>query len=330
MSQDLTNFHPTNLPLTQWVSVWDGESLKRGDLSSVYRFTFTDRADAVDSVPPPQISKNHLIRVFLGLFANDETIDRELLGATGLYFGAVTADAVVSHLASWDYWESEQHDMADSCDSESSRVLCNVSQTNVYQLPRPYVEAVLHLCARERLGPSWPRRIHSMVVHYLLTKDDHEGPSFELIGLPRLFGIKEGTIDGYHLVKSVTCQGQNGVFQIISTGVSKRETLQRLKGDPNLQAYVQDNWKKLKGQLNTASGYERRREISQMGLDQVRWLFHRHILGETTKQIASEFNNAVTTVEKAIKDLRWSLDLQPKHAVHCLAHKRLPQRLHAS
>ena len=65
----------------------------------------------------------------------------------------------------------------------------------------------------------------------------------------------------------------------------------------------------MKGRLSEVSGYERRREISSFGLNQVQWLFNRHILREPTEQISAQVGRDVTIVDAAIKDLRSLLDL---------------------
>ena len=328
MSLDRTYIDPTVLPLVQWVSVWESKSLQSGNRSLTDRYAFINEADAEGSVPPPQSGKSQLRMAFLGLLANDDSVRRELSQATAVYSRSVDVEEVVDHLASWDYWESNRNTLANSLSIRNGDVLCEVQNTKIYRLRRPYVEAVLHLCARERLGPSWPRLIHGLVITYLLTKDDPEGPSFEPVVMPRMFGTQEGAIDGYHPVWGVTYRGPNGLVPIIAPGVSKRTTLRRLRKNPSVQGYVREHWDELKERLSAASGYERRREISPIGLDQVRWLFRRHIIRDSTERIAEGAERNITTVESAIKDLRKSLDLQSKYAVRCLAHKQRPQRLH--
>ena len=327
MSQDPTP-DLTNLPLVQWVSVWESESLQNGYRRRTASFAFIDDMDADGSQPPPQASKSQLRMAFLGLFANDDMVQKELVEVTSAYSRSVDAEEVVDHLASWDYWECDRYDLANSASFGIGDVLCEIDGTKIYRLRSPYVEAVLHLCARERLGPSWPRLIHGLVITYLMTKGDPEGSSFEPIVMPRMFGIQEGVIDGYHPVWGINYRGPNGLVPVIAPGVSKRTTLQRLKEYPSIQTYVREHWNELKGRLNEASGYQRRTEVSEISLDQVRWAFHRHILRETTEQISANAGYDVTTIDSAIKDFRRLLDLQPKNAVRCLNHRQRPQPLH--
>ena len=151
---------------------------------------------------------------------------------------------------------------------------------------------------------------------------------FEPIILLRMFGINEGTADGYQPMWSVMYETQDGLVPLITPGLGKRETLRRLKRSPVVQAYVCEHWEALKGCLGEVLGYKRRRETSLTAIDHVDWLFRRHILGEATAAIAERANNHVTTVESSIKEFRRLLDLQPKHAVHCLKHSQRPWRKH--
>jgi len=328
MSLDPSPFDPTELPFVQWVSVWDSNLLENGELSLSDRSTFVNGIEVEGSDPPPYSGNSQLWMLFLRLFASDDSVRRELLGITAIYSRSVDSEDVGEHLASWDYWECNQETLVNSASTSSEEVLCKVNGVTMHRMERPYVEAVLHLCARERMGPSWPRLIHGLVVTYLLAKGDPDGPSFEPFVTARMFGIQEGVIDGYHPIWSVMYPTQNGMVPVIAQGVSKRETLRRLRDNPSIQVYVLEHWDELKRWLKAASGYERRRTISSSGLDQIQWLFHRHILNYPIVQISAIANVGVTTAESAIKDLRLLLDLQPKRAIQCLDHSQRPPRLH--
>ena len=147
---------------------------------------------------------------------------------------------------------------------------------------------------------------------------------FEPIILPRLFGINEDTADGYQPMWSVMYETQDGLVPLITPGLGKRETLRRLKRSPVVQAYVREHWEALKGCLGEVLGYKRRRETSLTAIDHVDWLFRRHILRESTDGIAEMAGKHAMTVESSVKEFRQLLDLQPKHAVHCLEHRQRP------
>ena len=139
-----------------------------------------------------------------------------------------------------------------------------------------------------------------------------------------MFRIEEGAVDGYHPLWSVMCETPDGLVPVITPGLGKRETLRRLKRSPVVQAYVREHWEALRGCLGEVLGYKRRTETSLTAIDHVDWLFRRHILHESTAAIAEMAGKDITTAEYSIQEFRQLLDLQPKHAVHCLEHRQRP------
>ena len=324
MNLSQSEFDPTALPVHHWVSCWNGEALQNGDLINTGRSTFISEPSQEATVLPSSSVGGQLRMAFLGLFANDTSIREELKKVAAAYARPVDPEELADHIASWDYWESNRDYLTDSPSDHDFKAVAELEGCRIYKLSRSYVEAVLHLCARERLGRSWPRLIHGLVVTYWLTKDSPEGSVFEPIILPRLFDINEGTADGYQPMWSVMYETPDGLVPVITPGLGKRETLRRLKRSPVVQAYVRDHWEALKGCLGEVLGYKRRRETSLTAIDHVDWLFRRHILHESTDAIAERSGNHVMTVESSIKEFRRLLDLQPKHAVRCLEHRQRP------
>ena len=324
MNLSQSEFDPTTLPVHHWVSCWNGEALQDGNLINTGRSTFISQPSQEATVLPSSSVGGQLRMAFLGLFANHTVIQTELKEIAAAYGRTVDPEELADHLASWDYWESNRDYLTDSPSDHDFKEVAELEGCRIYKLSRSYVEAVLHLCARERLGRSWPRLIHGLVVTYSLTEDSPEGSMFEPIILPRLFGINEGTADGYQPVWSVMYETPAGLVPLVTPGLGKRETLRRLKRTPVIQTYVREHWDELKECLWEVIGYKRRRNTSLTAIDHVDWLFRRHILRESTDAIAEMAGRHAMTVESSVKEFRQLLDLQPKHAVHCLEHRRRP------
>ena len=324
MNLSQSEFDPSTLPVHHSVSYWDSEALRRGELINTGQSTFISEPGL--DVPVLHVGSvaNQLRLVFLSLFANDGLVRRELVRVADTYPGSIDGENFAGHLASWDYWECNSGYLSDSPDDNASDVVVELEGSRIYRLSPLYVEAVLHLCARERLGPSWPRLIHGLSCTYLLPQCGATEPEFDPIVPPRMFGIKDGAIDEYQPIWSVMYETPAGLVPLITPGLGKRETLRRLKRSPVIQTYVREHWDELKGCLGEVIGYKRRRNTSLTAVDHVDWLFRRHILRESTDAIAERSGNHVMTVESSIKEFRRLLDLQPKHAVHCLEHRQRP------
>ena len=130
----------------------------------------------------------------------------------------------------------------------------------------------------------------------MLTKYGPDGSIFKPITLPRMSGIQEGAVDGYHPLWSVMCEPSDGLIPVITPGLGKRDTLRRLKRSLVVQAYVRENWEALRGCLGEVLGYKRRTETSLAVIEHVDWLFRRHILHESTAAIAEMAGKGIPTV----------------------------------
>ena len=162
---------------------------------------------------------------------------------------------------------------------------------------------------------------------YILTSKDIEGPVFEAFIVPNLVTLEEGILSGYYHSYEMRLESELESFRVGGPDELKRDAL-KLLGDPVLRDSLGSGWKGLQQQRKEAIGYFRRRKISESSIQHISWLFARHILGEPFPCIASQSGMAVSTVESAVKNLRHIMDLQAKEAVHCLAHRVRPGRLH--
>ena len=178
MNLSQSDFDPTTLPVHHWVSCWSGEALQNGDLINTGRYTFISEPSQDPTVLPPSSLAAQLRMAFLGLFANDHSIREELRKIAAAYAWPVDPEELADHLASWDYWESNRDYLTESPSDHDFKTVVELEGCRIFKFSRSYVEAVLHLCARERLGRSWPRLIHGLVITYWLTKDSPEGSIF--------------------------------------------------------------------------------------------------------------------------------------------------------
>ena len=311
------------------VSVVDHEALGVGQIVGVER-----TEDAGAYVPPTADKGSNLAAAFLGLLVNDPAIRSELLKASELYpyFVVNPGDLIYSHLLSWEVWEPHpdkwQPGLADTIIPFGSLFGLPDDACRLYALPPEYREAILHLCARLRMGPSWPRLVHAAAMTYLMTKADPngwpEGASFEPVIWPRPFSPQVGTWVGYHPIPRVRLSTPHGEVVLMSPDQDKREVLRATK-PTRLRRFVEDNWGKLEAELEGALGYSRRRKPSTESESHVQWLFRRHIQRLSDGEIAGEFHVEPSTVETVVKDRRRELDLQLNSAVRCLDHKQRPK-----
>jgi hypothetical protein len=302
------------MPVRLTVSVLDGVALKEGVPKEVERF-----GDEYNHIPPREEKGTILVMAFLGHFANSDAIRDALLRIADLYPYRPDGDDLISHILSWDYWESNRTKVPPA----------KLAGVRVYSLPHEYCEAILHLCVGERLGKLWPRLIHALVVSYMLFLNDPEGPSFEPPLFPNLYIAEEGVLNGYHPIPRLRLNGPGGSLVLISPGQTKREALSQL-GRGKLREFAEKNWCDLKAIQERGLGYRRRKTFSDKeDVSHVRWLFRRHVLQESMEDIAASFEVHPSTVAATVADLRRRLDLKAKTTVSCLDHKNKPQRLHA-
>ncbi len=213
--------------------VLDGAALKEGVPKEVERV-----GDEYYHIPPWEEKGAMEVMALLGHFAENDVIRGALLRFVGLYPYRPDVDAefdLISHLLSWDYWES----------SRASVPPAELAGGSVYSLPLEYCEAILHLCAGERLGKLWPRLIHALVVSYMLCLNDPEGPSFEPTLFPNLYIAEEGVLNGYHPIPQLRLNGPGGSLVLISPGQTFGVALSQL-GRGKLREFVEKNWRKRK------------------------------------------------------------------------------------
>jgi len=308
---------PGPMQVRHTVSVLDSAALKEGVPREVERF-----GDEDCFTPPWAEEGINLVCAFQGHLVNDDAIHDALLRLVDLYPHRANRDEdfdLISHILSWDYWESTRDSVPPS----------EISGVRVYSIPHRYGEGIYHLCAGERLGNMWSRLLHTLVMTYILGLHDPDGPTFEPCVFPNLYVAQEGTLAGYHKIYQLRLVGPGGDLVLISPGESRRQALSRL-GPGEVRKDVGDHWDELKPIVDRASGYRRRRKLSEeVDVPHVKWLFQRHVMQETEEEIASRFGVAPSTVKSAVKDLRSLLDLRARSAVHCFDHRLRPPRLHA-
>ena len=312
-----TPHEPKTLPVSLTFSVLDSAALEEGVPKEVDQF-----GDEDNHIPPWAENGNRLVSAFLGHFANHDVIRDALIRIADLYPHRPHVGEgfdLISHLLSWDYWESNR----------ASVPPAELAGVSVYSLTHEYCEAILHLSTGERLGKMWPRLIHALVMSYIQGLNHPEGPSFEPSLFPNLYLMQEGTLNGYHPIQRLRLIGPAGNQVLISPGQTKREALSQL-GRGTVREFAEQNWCELKAIQEGALGYRRRRAFSDKeDVSHVRWLFRRHVLQESMKDIAAIFGVHPSTVAATVGDLRRRLDLQAKTTVGCLDPKHKPQRLHA-
>ena len=148
-----------SLPVIQSVSVLDAENLRVGIPREIER-----EGDEGTWIPPWVERAAMLVSAFLGRLANDDLIRGELRRAVGLYRLPVQ-DLDVDlpcHVMAWEAWEAHPERWTPDLQGEIPwRRLYDFdipfAGLKAYALPHDYREAILHLCARERMGNMWPR-----------------------------------------------------------------------------------------------------------------------------------------------------------------------------
>jgi hypothetical protein len=153
-----SEFDSTTLPVHHWVFSLSREALQNGDLINTGRSTFISEPGLAATLLPPHSVASQLRMAFLGLFANDHLIRNELRKVVAAYARPVDPVELADHIASWDHWECNRGFLSNSRYDSDAKVVVELEGVRIYRLSRAYVEAVLHLCARERIGPSWPSR----------------------------------------------------------------------------------------------------------------------------------------------------------------------------
>ena len=281
---------------------------------------------------PPWVEKaSRLIEAFLGRLANDEGVRDVLLRIVDLYPHPVMdmRELLLSHIMSWDVWElypDRWHAGGPArLNCGHSRGMPDSNMT-LFALTPDYCEAVLHLCASLRLGRIWPRLIHSLVLMYLLTRNDPEGPSFEPVIFPNMVNPKEGEIDGYHPIPRARIQTPEGEIVVLNPGETKRQALRRIK-NPLARKFVIKHHAEIRRRLNAALGHERLRELSDTRIEHVYWLFLVHVLWEKPEAVAKSAYKKVkpVTVNNAVKKLRKALHMQKNGTTaRCLYHRNPP------
>ena len=295
----------------------------------------SDEVDHPDGwIPPEQEKRGNLILSFMGLLFADPLVSAVLRKSVDLYPHKVLSgdDAMVSHMLSWDFWERHPEKWHSGLPAEnpiSDFGLIPVDGVKIYSIPPEYREAILHFCAGERLGAIYPRLIHAGIITYLLTTDEPKGPVMESFIVPNTVNLEEGNPHGYFQRYEIQLKTPEGMITVGSLDDSKREVLKRIS-DHELRSTVETEWEELQKKRKRTVGYRRRRSISNSSIEHVAWLFRRHVLQESVSDIARAENTSFSTVESAIKRLRFALDLQLKGAVKCLQHKVRPGRLHSS
>lgn len=320
------------MPVKTSAEVLRGENLAFGSVIRVESIR-----DQEAWVPPEMEKAVYQVSAFLGLFANDPLIQEQLHDIASKYpdtfRGQITDGKWLSHLMAWEYSE-----IVRACDSPNTcptlrghRVGAAKDEIVLRELSADYQEAVLHLCARERMGRMWPPLVHFLIVNYVMIRDHPdgwpEGPTFEPLFMPRILDPVEGALDGYHPIPRARTRTPLGMQVILSPDQPQRKAARNQK-DPYLRYLIETGV--VRDALKESLGYQRRRDMSLEEEKHASWLFRRHIRKESIEEIGRSDSVSPSTVETAVKNLRRRLDLQPKNGIRCLRHSKLPERLYSA
>lgn len=297
-------------PAVHWtVTVRSAEKLANGQLGAV------KRESSEGSYVTRALERTALcVATFLCKLAVDQGINLALRDVAKLYTQEVGPGVVnwFSHLLSFDRWEFKR---TQGIEYARWRVehMCPQSEGWSYlDLPDAYGEAIMLLAERLRLGPSWPRLLHSMVVTFRLIQSHpdqwHHPPSFEPIITANLIDTRRDSWYFLSTFKRVNMETPDGRIVTVSPDERFKDVLARVQ-DPDLRCRLRARWQDIDRKLAKVVGYQRRRKVSDQPLERVEWLFRAHVLGQNAKKIAEGVQHQWPTVSDAIKQLRGDLRL---------------------
>lgn len=297
----LQNTAGFQLPATETVHTISALALSQGRLEDVGR-----NVDSPTFIPPEIEDRGNLAFAFLGMFVNDPGVARRLKQAVEQYpfrdKVIRSEDDLAEHMLRWERWE-----------------------LGIESLHEGYTEAIKHLCAGERLGKTWPMRIHGTVCTYLIDRG-YEQPIFEPYISPRTLVLQRGSIDGFYVNYAVQINTEHGWKPVVELGVSKREAMNRRS--PEERRSLEPEYEHLRQDLGLHVGHQRRRGMELRTVEErARWLFDVHVRRRSAKQVAVASQSSEATVKRRVQELRLSLDLQPKDSVKC-KHKQRPSRIY--
>lgn len=295
------------LPLARSLKVLKSEALQKG------RIEFTDLGfdipgfDKGAYVPPSQEANGIAFMLYACQFLNDAWVRKDLIKAAKLYpFKNYHIDLLDLHQNEWELYENRRE-----------------KPTKEY---RDYREAIMHVCARGRMGSTWPLVLHGSIVTYLAWRPDVLGDSKERTFLPiltnRVINPAEGALDGYYEIPHAKIQTTDGEKVALIPDQTKREAL---KGhNRETRKLIEANFEEMKQEMQKALGYERRRPPTLTSIETWgNWLFRRHLLRESSEEIAADYLSTADFVGERVKFFRKAIDLQPKKSVRCI-HGRPP------
>jgi len=289
------------LPAVKYFKTLSSEALARGRIQFIESnpgFKTTEYA------PPFQTAMRLVLMLFSYKFCNDYFVVKDLKFAAQIY--PHKNDSINLLNVHLNYWELY--------------VNGGIAPTKEYDA---YRESIIHVCARGRLGRIWPRVLHGAVVLHLAPNLDGSAAedSFEPCLFNRAIGPEEGALDGFDVVK-FKVRLPNGQEVSLSPDHIKRETLKGV--GRRKREMIEANWPKIEQLMRQAQGFERRRGLNVASIETWSdWLFRRHLLRESSRDIADDVNSTAGFVEHRIKYLRNALDLQPKKSLGC-KHGRPP------
>jgi hypothetical protein len=112
--------------------------------------------------------------------------------------------------------------------------------------------------------------------------------------------------------------------------VSPDELFQNVRArvkDPELLLQLKLKRPELRALISKINGYHRRRKLTNQPLNQIDWLFRRHVLGNSLERIAEDAICEVSTVSNAVKELRQVMRLRVRESVKGRSRRRRLPRL---
>jgi len=101
----------------------------------------------------------------------------------------------------------------------------------------------------------------------------------------------------------------------------------RLIPDPELALQLKLKWSDIRALMSKISGYQRRRKLTNQPLNQIEWLFRRHVLGHSLEKIAEDAICKVGTIRDTVKELRQVMRLRVRESVTGRSRRRRLPRL---
>lgn len=310
------------------VTVADSEALTHG------RYVVVDQESTEGAWRPPEAERASMqIGAFLSKVVAVPAIDSQLRVLAGRYAEVVELDPAnwFSHLLSFDRWEYRLTHKVDYPVVKVERMCPHSDGWRYYELPDDYGRALMRLAEQLRLGPSWPRLLHALVVTFRLLKchpnpDDGE-PSFEPLITCNLIDTERDAWYSYWNFNRVTLETPDGRSIVISPDEQYHDVRKRIVNDPDLRRELERQWPHIRKLMAQIVKYQRRRTDRNQPLERVDWLFRHHVLGERMEDIAQEMEKGEETVRDVVKDLRRSLGLRSRGAIKATARRRRLPRL---